>query len=127
MDDLIQILVFAVTFIIFVASAIMKQKKKPNGNQSSVGSFVDSLFGIPETQQQPVSNAYVEEYFEEEVIPEEQPKKVEKTYEEGVRSITSKYAEKDLQQLEEEDKEEAFTFDARQAIINSEIINRKYF
>ena len=127
MDDVIQILVFVVTIVIFIASAVIKQKKKPNGKSSNFESVVESLFGIPSEVNQPVKSPIIKDYYEEEedfVIVES--KKTEKEYEEGVRSIKLENNVNRVELIEEEEDDED-QFDLRQAIIYSEIINRKEF
>lgn len=136
MDDTIQILVFVVTFIVFIVSAIMQQKKKPNAKSSNFESVVESIFGIPQEspqfQKEVSQNDYFQsEYNESDALQNESfrsrrdnmAKLVEK---EGVKGIVDPLSipEEDSHQ---EDELALAPFDARQAIIYSEIMNRKYF
>ena len=142
MDDLIQILVFVVTFIVFIASAIMKNKKKPDAKVSNFESVVESIFGIPQEnlsfqKQVPANDFYQdnftsESFFEDEynrptISKENSEKKLEKLIkEEGINAIPD-----DINTFSDEfDADEVtdrYEFDLRQAVIYSEILNRKYF
>jgi hypothetical protein len=142
MDDLIQILVFVVTFIVFIASAIMKNKKKPDAKVGNFESVVESIFGIPQEnlsfqKQVPVNDFYQdnftsESFFEDEynrptISKENSDKKLEKLIkEEGINAIPD-----DINTFSDEFDADEVTerpkFDLRQAVIYSEILNRKYF
>lgn len=142
MDDLIQILVFVVTFIVFIASAIMKNKKKPDAKVSNFESVVESIFGIPQEnlsfqKQVPVNDFYQdnftsESFFEDEynrptISKENSEKKLEKLIkEEGINAIPDEI-NSFSDELDADKVTERPEFDLRQAVIYSEILNRKYF
>jgi len=136
MDDKIQILVFVVTFAIFIVSAIMQQKKKPNAKNSNIESIVESIFGIPQESPQIQREASQNDYFnteynqvdeiQNESFRESKAKMTELVNQEGVKAVI--YPVNETIEDNHLDNEEIKThFDARQAIIYSEIINRKYF
>lgn len=143
MDDLIQLLVFAITFIVFIASAIMKQKKKPEAKNSNFESVVESLFGIPtEPIRVQKETPYVEydwndnpkntfDLHDEFIDPKQKAyndKLAQLVKEEGVKAIKVPDEEKFVDvHADEEVEAEVFHFDLRQAVIYSEIMNRKYF
>ncbi|MGE4287611.1 MAG: hypothetical protein AB7E36_02890 [Salinivirgaceae bacterium] len=124
MDDLIQILFFVLTFVLFVFSAIRKQKKPNNKPASAVDVTLESLFGIPmaEEPQQTQVNDYItkeEEEYEfgtDEGVPELMPE-----------TVTSKVEEEMDGDEEESENIPAYDFDLRKAVIYSEILNRKIY
>lgn len=129
MDDLIQVLVFLVTFIVFIASAIIKQKKKPKTSNNNFDTLVESIFGVaPVNTANPVyqeSSAFVDasEREDERVI---NSAKENAFLDEGKDAIPEIKTEQSLN-LEEETQEEETIFDVRKAVIYSAILNRKYF
>lgn len=142
MDDLIQILIFVVTFIVFIASAIMKNKKKPDAKATNFESVVESIFGIPQEnlsfqKQVPMNDFYQdnftsESFFEDEynrktISKESSDKKLEKLIkEEGINAIPDNINSISAE-FDTDNGIERPEFDLRQAVIYSEILNRKYF
>jgi F0F1-type ATP synthase membrane subunit a len=49
MNDTIQILIFIATIVIFVISALRKQKSKQQAEPSEFQEAIEELFGIPST------------------------------------------------------------------------------
>ncbi len=133
MDDIIQVLVFLVTFIIFIASAIMKKKKKPGAKNSNFESLVESFFGVS-AQNQPIKKEVQSEqevsFFEDE--NKIKNKRVAKNsintqfIEEGIDAIPDNNDGVKLGNQIDNETVEA-EFDLREAVIYSEILNRKVF
>lgn len=132
MDDFIQVLIFLVTFIIFIVSAVRKQKKKSGGKSSSFESVIESFFGVQEKntpEQQIPQYEQQENQFEQQIISDTNisKRKADKPlYKEGVDAIPNRddynYLEKETE--EEDDESE---FDLQSAVIYSEILNRRTF
>jgi len=131
MDDTIQILVFVVTIIVFIVSAVMQQKKKPDAPKSSnFETIVESFFGIPQensqVQREEIRTDYFQsEYTERDAVQNDsfkvrKEKMVDLVNTEGVNAIADPVEESHVDDV-------VTPFDARQAIIYSEILNRKYF
>lgn len=125
MDNIFELVVFFVTAIIFIVSAITKQKKKSNAKPSNVENLVESLFGLPdETQQQNIAEEEPIEYQETKTTyqPKTDFKRTESTI--GIKDAIPK---DDIATMENEEEDEEIDFDVRQAVIYSEILNRKHF
>lgn len=122
MDDLIQILLFVLTFVLIVFSAIRKQKKPNSKQASTVDISLESLFGIPQVEE---PQSRVREF------PVEEADDYEFGTDEGVSEPIPEIVNQESEFVEvEEEKEEsqskiAHDFDLRKAVIYSEILNRK--
>ena len=122
MDDIVQVLLFVLTLVIFIFSALRKQKKKPIASVSPADNLLESLFGIP--QPNPVF-APVEDEMETEHYSEIMINPVTATLpEEGIVAITKPEASS---RIAEEDEKPFQNFDLRTAIIYNEILTRKNF
>lgn len=125
MENIFELVVFFITAVIFIVSAITKQKKKTNQqtHTSGMDNLVESFFGITEdTVEEPQVEA--EQTFNE--APVDRTKKV--VYNNKIAKETEKdVPNKRFVTPSEEKEEEAIDFDLRQAIIYSEILNRKHF
>ncbi|MFA6402929.1 MAG: hypothetical protein WCX31_15110 [Salinivirgaceae bacterium] len=123
MDDLVQVLLFVLTLVIFIFSALRKQKKKPATNVSPADNLLESLFGIP--QPSPVY-ASVDEEANEEHYAEVEIKPVSpRLPDEGIVAITNKPEASSL--IYEEEEKTYQPIDLRTAIIYNEILTRKNF
>ena len=129
MDDLIQILLFVATLVILIVSSVRKQKKKSGNKSFSFENVLESFLGEPvknraepqTEQQQAWSN---QQYDEDSVEEPQQPEKPK--FEEGVSAITNNKNQSDGA-YEIEEKQSEIEFDLREAIIYSEILNRKTY
>lgn len=126
MDDVIQVVVFVVTFIIFIVSAILKQKKKTNTKNNNFGKVVESIFGLSvEAPQEPHEDAFIDSMIIDEVgIKSNQKQKP--FVNEGVDAIPDK-ADEIYNDFENEEEIDEPSFDLRKAVIYTEILNRKTF
>jgi hypothetical protein len=126
MDDAIQVLVFVVTFIIFIVSAVMKQKKKANTKNNNFGNVIESIFGLSvEAPPEPQEDAFVDDIKIDEVGVTSNPNQ-ESFVNEGVNAIPDKVNE-NYNDFESEEELEESSFDLRKAVIYTEILNRKTF
>lgn len=125
MDDFIQVLVLIVTLVIFVVSALRKQKKNGPQNSETLNKTLESLFGIPQEMvnpvvtEEPVKNLQVKKdqranLSKKTIIQEPQA--------EGEKVIQDK-VEIDEPENEYRNKE----FNLRDAVIYSEILSRKAY
>ncbi len=136
MDDVIQILVFVVTIIIVIASAIMKQKKKTGAKNINLESLVESFIGgVSQNQNQPLTD--VEEKIEQDdsfFDDETDKNKLQivddlikgKYFEKGADAIPDNNEDISINDKIDNEIVEA-NFDLRQAVIYSEILKRKTF
>lgn len=123
MDEFIEVILFVITIVIFIVSAIRKQKKKPDGKKAGMQSVLESFLGVEKEQVLTADN-----YFDSESgrpvkeSVEFQPSVSKDFNSEGIDSIP------DSDDYEEEvsDTNSGFQFDLRSAVIYSEIMNRKY-
>ncbi|MDA3891935.1 MAG: hypothetical protein PF517_09775 [Salinivirgaceae bacterium] len=122
MDNIFEIVVFFITAIIFIISAVAKQKKKSNGKQTNVGNLVASFFGIPDELKQRPQIIYEEEPNQFEDIKQTTMRNEISSSDEGVDAIPNNEAE-DFEQ----DDTTQIDFDLRKAVIYSEILNRKEY
>jgi len=127
MEDVIQVLVFVVTFIIFIVSAIRKQKKKPNAKSKNFNGLIESMLGVS-TETQPSQPQQNIEYdsFQDDTFIDTSKKTNEVLADEEIDAIPDT-DKKDMVDIEEEDITSESAFDLRSAVIYSEILNRKTF
>ena len=125
MEDVIQVLIFVVTFIIFIVSAVRKQKKKPNAKSSSFNGLIESVLGVPEEIRQPQQNIDYDS-FQNDTFIDTDTKSNETLVDEGIDAIPDNNVD-DIVDIETEDVSPESTFDLRSAVIYSEILNRKTF
>lgn len=124
MDDLIQVLIFIVTFIIFIVSAVRKQKKKPTTGSSGFDEAFESLFGLPTVTENPIpaTEPPPVKKSEPRILKKEQKQPV--LFEEGIDAIPNKTTRNE----NEVDKNQVLgEFDLRQAVIYQTILSRKEF
>ncbi len=124
MDDIIQVLIFLGTIIIFIVSAVAKQKKKPNQTNKKFDNVLEELFGFPSENPVMAQNPFRPADFESQTV-EKSTIEAPTTTKEGVKAIP----DDDLEEIEESadnETENNSVFDLRQAVIFSEILNRKY-
>lgn len=123
MENLFELIVFFITAVIFIVSAITKQKKKPNEQSSGMDNLVESFFGLVEESNVSQRNERQEVAYEnKEEIVQRQKEEKKITYERA-----SEHAEKEKKDIESDVESQAVDFDLRKAVIYSEILNRKHF
>jgi len=130
MDDVVQVLIFIATFIIFIFSAIKKQKKKAGNSGLTVESVLESFLGgsvkgEPNTQANRSDSVYEESYVEEKVVLERDTKK--RRFEEGIAVISDKDGIYDEVMDEPDTEEDEREFNLRDAIVYSEILKRREY
>lgn len=123
MDDLVQVLLFVLTLVIFIFSALRKQKKKPTASVSPADNLLESLFGIP--QPNPVYTSIDEEAIEKRYTEVEIKPVTPTLPDEGIVAITNKPEASSF--IYEEEEETYQPIDLRAAIIYNEILTRKNF
>lgn len=125
MDDLFQVLIFIITFIIFIVSAVRKQKKKSGNKSKGIEGVIESFFGVQEKLIPKPQEVQFEYPTQEEIVTE--TIKVDKPlHEEGEDVIPN--SESSIDAYDEVDDEiEASEFDLQSAVIYSEILNRKTY
>ena len=123
MDDLVQVLIFIVTFVIFIVSAVRKQKKRPAPNPGMDDAF-ESLFGVSQLSEV--------DSFETKEAAVQPPAKVTKKQvpksvlpEEGIKAIPNQPIIADDNTVESEPGHQSF--DLREAVIYQTILTRKDF
>lgn len=123
MDNFFEIIIFIITAVIFVVSAVTKQKKKSVGNSNGMDNLVESFLGIPQDEYgNNVSQAKEEQVLIDEMKEAKQAKEPLNT-EKNVDAMP----EFKEDELRSEDEVKTVDFDVRQAVIYSEILNRKHF
>lgn len=124
MDELINILVFVVTIVIFIVSAIRKSNKQPGKSNNKSKVDLESLFGIQ--VEEPIT---VETEKPKEVVVKEKPmvdKKArieKKTKLGGINNIPNPIKETEIKENVDNEPE----FNLQSAIIYTEILKRKNF
>jgi len=126
MDDVIQLLVFFVTIVIFIVSAVFKQKKKPEKQSSNFESLIETFLGVsPENQS---IKQVGEDVFE--VESEKKLKTINNNQhtfqEEGIDAIPDSESEIE-EDIQDDEVEYGASFNLKQAVIYSEILKRKTF
>ena len=136
MDDVIQLLVFLATFIIFIVSVIIKQKKKSGTKGNKLESVIESFFGVTAENKSPTPSNW-DVHVEAQADLFEAPtkdnnsmvnKKQIKTplIEEGIDAIHDYGGDLNIDNQIDDNVVET-GFDLRKAVIYSEILNRKTF
>lgn len=125
MDDIFNILFFAVAIIVFIVSAIRKNKRGAQKPKSNIQSSIEALFDIPQERQVIETNDFIQhvETNKEKVSKTVFENIIEKKHKERVSVIPDKIKEYEISDVSESDG----TFDLRSAIIYKEILNRKEF
>lgn len=125
MDDLLEIIAFLVTFVIFIVSAIIKQKNKNTTPSESNNGFMETFFDMDEATEE----AYSKGEILEESLKRKQKMADEKSSQlqaqEGVDAIPD--GEDEFYEGQEQLASIKDDFDLRKAVIYSEILNRKTF
>lgn len=136
MDDLVQVLIFVATAIFFIFSAVKKSKKKSGNKSVTFESVVESFLGEPVKKAQELEvepdteftqhQAWFEQEHDEVSVVEPSKSTKSSFEEEGVDAIPDKKSTSNLAyEIEEEEAE--LEFDLREAVIYSEILNRKTY
>ncbi len=125
MDDLFQVLIFVVTFIIFIVSAVRKQKKKAGKKVSGIEGLLESFLGQQEKPAHTPEEVRFEYPVQEEIITNT-AKVTKPLREEGIDAIPDKKIKDDVYDIVDEEIEES-EFDLQSAVIYSEILNRKSY
>jgi len=120
MDDFFQIMVLLITIVIFVVSALRKQKKQTNQNPAIIDGVLESFFGIPPELKRPIIEDEPEVQQPVEVIAKK-PYKPDNVVE-GEKAIINKPVENELV-----NESQGIEFNLRDAVIYSEILNRRTF
>ncbi|MBI9067127.1 MAG: hypothetical protein JEZ09_07535 [Salinivirgaceae bacterium] len=121
MDDLIQILIVVGSFVVFIISAIRKQKKKPLIAASSAEESIASVFGL---------NTYDDDKFVDRNTNSYMNSEAEASNIGKEKAVNDKQTIDNKKQVLEyiDDIEDCdYGFDLRSAVIYSEILNRKNF
>lgn len=123
MDNVFELIVFLITAVIFIVSAITKQKKKPNQKVSGMDNLVESFFGITEEPE-----PYVDSTDDSPVIEHSRLKTNNENREvKNVKEEVNVMPDIEDERKDVEDSDQLADFDLRQAVIYSEILNRKHF
>ena len=122
MDDLVDLLKFIVPLVIFVGAAVFgksnKQKAQSDAGQSALSSIFDFSEDELDTDTVPHTVQYSDNDRQSHPYEESEPPMPE----EGVRSVFNETP----QAVEAEPDAEKIGFDAREAVIYSTILERKY-
>jgi len=129
MDELIQVLLFILTIVIFVVSGLRKQKKKPNASPTPTDELLESLFGIPTPKPEIIEEKEIIIEPLKEPIKEVKQKPFKPLLpEEGIAAVSNKYGSNVSNVEEEKELEKTVpVLDLRTAVIYSEILNRKIY
>lgn len=121
MEDIIQILVFAVSIVIFAVGAIRKQKNNANKTTGSFNNSLESLFdAFADTQQHTIIETQVAKKPEK-IVNKVVNKKAD--LQDGQKAVFAKKTANKPKVI----KTGQNNFNLKSAFIYSEIINRKYF
>lgn len=125
MDDIFNILFFVVTIIIFIISAIRKNKKGSQKPKNSIQSSIESFFDIPQEEIKVETNDFMQQVSinKDDLEEIEIPKKVTRDFTEAKSVIPDEIKEDEIGRPSEA----GIEFDLRSAIIYKEILNRKEF
>lgn len=122
MDDYADLLKFIVPLVVFIGAAVFgksnKQKANSDAGQSALSAILDFIDDESDTGAVPHAVHYSN--TDRQSHPNEEP--VPSMPEEGVRSVFNEAP----QTVEPEPDAEKFEFDAREAVIYSTILERKY-
>lgn len=121
MDELIQILVFVVSFVVFIVSALRKQKRKVVHEANDINHDLLDFFNVNETNEEKEGELKINSVNEKIV---EQSKKNKKSHDKEV--IINEKTNQTNEYIDD-NTDNDIEFDLRSAVIYSEILKRKTF